>query len=364
MKKTRLHSQHVALKGKLIEFFGWEMPVEYSAGIVEEHLTVRRQAGLFDVSHMGEILISGPQALEFVQFLTPNNAARTGPAKAQYSALTTPQGTFVDDMLVYCLEEQVTYLLVVNAANTDKDFDWILSHSGGFDVNVENQSDAYSQLALQGRNALEILNPLTPAALDDLGSFGVIHTQVAGIESMVSRTGYTGEDGFEIYTRSDSPEIIWDAVMEKGADHGLKPIGLGARDTLRLEACLMLYGNDIDDSTTALEAGLRWLVKFKKGDFLGREALLKQKEEGLVRKLAGFEIQGRGIARPHYPVLVDGKKVGEVTSGTFSPLMKKSIGLTYLPVESAEAGTEIEIEIRGKGVPAGVVELPFYKRDY
>jgi aminomethyltransferase len=181
---------------------------------------------------------------------------------------------------------------------------------------------------------------------------------------MVSRTGYTGEDGFEIYSRSDNPEVIWDSLMESGSVHGLKPIGLGARDTLRLEACLMLYGNDIDDTTTALEAGLRWLVKFKKGEFLGREALLKQKEEGLVRKLAGFEVLGRGIARPHYPVLVGGQKIGEVTSGTFSPLLKKSIGLAYLPIESTEAGTDLDIEIRGRGIPARVVELPFYKRDY
>jgi aminomethyltransferase len=365
MKKTRLHSRHVDLKGKMIEFFGWEMPVEYiGGGIVEEHLAVRSQAGLFDVSHMGEVLVSGPQALDYVQFLTPNNAARTSPSKAQYSALTTPEGTFMDDMLVYCLDEGQKYLLVVNAANTDKDYAWIQSHTDGFEVTVENQSDLYSQMALQGRKARDILKTLTPVDLDELKSFDVVHTRVAGIESMVSRTGYTGEDGFEIYSRSDNPEVIWDSLMESGSVHGLKPIGLGARDTLRLEACLMLYGNDIDDTTTALEAGLRWLVKFKKGEFLGREALLKQKEEGLVRKLAGFEVLGRGIARPHYPVLVGGQKIGEVTSGTFSPLLKKSIGLAYLPIESTEAGTDLDIEIRGRGVPARVVELPFYKRDY
>jgi len=361
MKKTRLFAQHTGLNGKMIEFFGWEMPVEYS-GIVEEHLAVRRQAGLFDVSHMGEILVSGPQALEYVQFLTPNNAARTSPSKAQYSALTTPQGTFVDDMLVYNLDD-THYLLVVNAANSDKDFAWVESHTQSFDVTVENLSDSYSQLALQGRKSLEILTPLTAADLDQLKSFEVVHTQVVGLDSMVSRTGYTGEDGFEIYTQSENPEIIWNTLLEKGAPHGLKPIGLGARDTLRLEACLMLYGNDIDDTTTVLEAGLRWLVKFKKGDFLGREALLKQKEEGLTRKLAGFEILGRGIARPHYPVFWEGDRVGEVTSGTYSPFLKKSIGLTYLPLEACEVGTDLSIEIRGKTKPARVVELPFYKRD-
>jgi len=362
MKTTRLHDNHIKLKGRMIEFFGWEMPVEYS-GIMDEHLAVRNQAGLFDVSHMGEILVSGPQALEYVQHLTPNNAARTSPEKAQYSALTTPEGTFVDDLLVYCLDE-TRYLLVVNAANTDKDFEWIRTHTEGFDVTVENVSDRYSQLALQGRKAADILKTLTAANLEALGSFAVVHTEVAGIASMVSRTGYTGEDGFEIYTQSETPGIIWDALMEKGEANGLKPIGLGARDTLRLEACLMLYGNDIDDTTTALEAGLRWLVKFKKGDFLGRETLLKQKEEGLVRKLAGFEVVGRGIARSHYPVFVGGNRVSEVTSGTFAPFLKKSIGLTYLPIESTEVGTDLEIEVRGKRIPARVVEIPFYKRDY
>ncbi len=362
MKTTRLHDNHIKLKGRMIEFFGWEMPVEYS-GIMDEHLAVRNQAGLFDVSHMGEILVSGPQALEYVQHLTPNNAARTSPEKAQYSALTTPEGTFVDDLLVYCLDE-THYLLVVNAANTDKDFEWIRTHTEGFDVTVENVSDRYSQLALQGRKAVDILKTLTPADLEALGSFAVVHTEVAGIASMVSRTGYTGEDGFEIYTQSETPGIIWDALLEKGEAHGLKPIGLGARDTLRLETCLMLYGNDIDDTTTALEAGLRWLVKFKKGDFLGRETLLKQKEEGLARKLAGFEVVGRGIARSHYPVFVGGNRVSEVTSGTFAPFLKKSIGLTYLPIESTEVGTDLEIEVRGKRIPARVVEIPFYKRDY
>ncbi len=362
MKTTRLHDNHIKLKGRMIEFFGWEMPVEYS-GIMDEHLAVRNQAGLFDVSHMGEILVSGPQALEYVQHLTPNNAARTSPEKAQYSALTTPEGTFVDDLLVYCLDE-THYLLVVNAANTDKDFEWIRTHTEGFEVTVENVSDRYSQLALQGRKAVDILKTLTPADLEALGSFAVVHTEVAGIASMVSRTGYTGEDGFEIYTQSETPGIIWDALMDKGEAHGLKPIGLGARDTLRLETCLMLYGNDIDDTTTVLEAGLRWLVKFKKGDFLGRETLLKQKEEGLARKLAGFEVVGRGIARSHYPVFVGGNRVSEVTSGTFAPFLKKSIGLTYLPIESTEVGTDLEIEVRGKRIPARVVEIPFYKRDY
>jgi len=362
MKTTRLYASQKILRAKMIEFFGWEMPVEFS-GIVSEHIAVRTKAGLFDVSHMGEILISGKQALDFVQYLTPNNAARLEPNMAQYTALTTPTGTFVDDMLVYCLDEE-KYLCVVNAANSDKDYEWILGHMGGFDVSVENQSDIYTQLALQGREAKAILEPLTGIDLDNMKPFRAARGSVAGVGALVSRTGYTGEDGYEIYTQSENPAKMWDAILEEGKARGLLPIGLGARDTLRLEANLMLYGNDIDETTTVLEAGLGWLVKFKKGDFLGREALLKQKEEGLSRKLVGFEIVGRGIARPHYSVLIEGAKVSQVNSGSYSPYLKKSIGLTYLPIEHTEEGTEFEIEIRGNRVIAKVIPLPFYKRDY
>jgi aminomethyltransferase len=361
LKRTRLYPAHKELKAKFVEFFGWEMPIGYT-GIIEEHLAVRQKAGLFDVSHMGEIVISGPQALDFVQYLTPNNAARLTPEKAQYSALTTPQGTFVDDLLIYCLDER-TYLLVVNAANSDKDYRWILSHTEGFDVEVKNRSDDYTQLALQGPMALKILQPLTEIVLEDLSSFGVNSGSVAGVEVFVSRTGYTGEDGFEIYTLNENPEKMWFAILEQGEALGLLPIGLGARDTLRLEAKLMLYGNDIDETTTLLEADLGWLVKFKKGDFLGREALLKQKEEGIRRKIVGFELIDRGVARDHYPVFIKGEKVSEIKSGSFSPFLKKSIGLTYLPVEHAEVGTEFEIEIRGKRVKAKVIPTPFYKRE-
>jgi aminomethyltransferase len=362
MKTTKLYTSQKKLGAKMIEFFGWEMPVEFS-GIVSEHMAVRTKAGLFDVSHMGEILISGKQALEFLQYLTPNNAARLTPDKAQYTALTTPQGTFIDDMLVYCLNEE-RYLCVVNAANSDKDYEWILSHKGDFDVDVENQSDSYTQLALQGREAEAILQPLTGINLEEMKTFRTARGSVAGVGALVSRTGYTGEDGFEIYTQSQDPAKIWDALLEEGEARGLIPIGLGARDTLRLEATLMLYGNDIDETTTVLEAGLGWLVKFKKGDFLGREVLLKQKEEGLQRKIVGFEVLGRGIARPHYPVFIDGKKVSEVNSGSYSPYLKKSIGLTYLPIEYTEDGTEFDVEIRGTFVKAKVIPLPFYKRDY
>jgi len=361
MKRTRLYAAHEKEGAKFVEFFGWEMPIEYS-GIIQEHMAVRHHAGLFDVSHMGEIVMSGNQALDFVQYLTPNNAARLDVNKAQYSALTTPQGTFVDDLLVYYLDENV-FLLVVNAANTDKDFQWILSHKQGFDVDVQNKSENYTQVALQGSEAHKILQPLTEIELNDMSGFAVERGSVAGVEAIVSRTGYTGEDGFEIYTLSPNPEKIWDAIMEEGKTYSLLPIGLGARDTLRLEATLMLYGNDIDESTTVLEAGLRWLIKFKKGDFLGREVLLKQKEEGIRRKIVGFELIGRGIARPHYPVFVDDEKVAEVRSGSFSPFLHKSIGLTYLPIEYTEIGTEFAIEIRGKRIKAKVVPTPFYKKE-
>lgn len=360
MKRTRLNSFHKKLGGKMIEFFGWEMPVDFS-GIIKEHMAVRTKAGLFDVSHMGEILITGNQALDFVQFLTPNDAARLVPKKAQYSALTTPKGTFIDDLLVYCLSPE-EYLLVVNAANSDKDYEWILSHKRGFDAEVENKSEDYTQLALQGPKALEILQPLTAINLEEIKPFWSNGGKIERQEVLVSRTGYTGEDGFEIYTLSLHPEKIWEAILDKGKESGLVPVGLGARDTLRLEAKLMLYGNDIDETRTVLEAGLGWLVKFKKGDFLGREALLKQKEDGIKRKLVGFEIVGEGIARSHYPIFIEDKKISEVTSGSYSPYLKKSIGLTYLPLEYTEAGTEFEIGIRERRTKAKVVPTPFYKR--
>ncbi len=361
MKRTRLYPCHLELGAKMIEFFGWEMPVEFK-GIIDEHLAVRKTAGLFDVSHMGEILIQGPDALAFVQYLTPNDASRLSQNQAQYTALTTPKGTFIDDMLAYNLGDN-KFLLVVNAANSDKDYEWIASHKGAFHVQVENASDAYTQLALQGPNSLQIFKPLTEINLDEMKYFWSAWGKVSGEEALVSRTGYTGEDGFEIYTLSQNPGVIWEAIIEQGKSFGLLPIGLGARDTLRLEAKLMLYGNDIDETTTVMEADLKWLVKFKKGDFLGKEVLLKQSEEGIKRKIIGFELLERGIARPHYPVFIRGEKVSEVNSGSYSPFLKKSIGLTYLPIEYTEVGTEFEIGIRDKRTKAKVVQTPFYKRE-
>ena len=360
MKRTRLFECQKSLGGKMIEFFGWEMPVEFK-GIIDEHLAVRKRAGLFDVSHMGEISVRGPEALEFLQHLTPNDVSRLFPIKAQYTALTTQKGTFIDDLLIYCLDEN-DYLLVVNAANTEKDFEWILDHKGEFNVSIENVSDNYTQMALQGPKALDILQPLTELRLEEIKMFSAGWGSISGEKVLFSRTGYTGEDGFEIYTLSTKPERIYNLILRSGKSFELSPVGLGARDTLRLEATLMLYGNDIDDTTTVLEAGLGWLVKFKKGDFLGKKALLKQKKSGVKKKIVGFEITGRGIARPHYPVFVQGEKVSEVNSGTYAPFLKKSIGLTYLPIKYTEVDTEIAISIRETLTPAKIIPLPFYKR--
>jgi aminomethyltransferase len=360
MKRTRFYPDQEKLGGRMIEFFGWEMPVEYT-GIINEHLAVRQRAGLFDVSHMGEIRVQGPQALDFLQHITPNDVARLSPGQAQYTALTTPHGTFVDDMLIYCLEPDL-FLLVVNASNSDKDFRWVADHSAPYKVMVENLSEAYSQLALQGPAAEKILQPLTDIPLAQMKSFASAQGRVAGVAGLVSRTGYTGEDGFEVYTHDPNPGPLWEAILAQGKPFGLLPIGLGARDTLRLEAKLMLYGNDIDETTTMLEADLKWVIKFKKGDFLGREALLKQSEEGIKRKIVGFELLGRGIARPHYPVFAGGVQVSQVCSGTFAPCLKKSIGLAYLPLEQTAIGTEFEIDLRGQRTRAKVVPTPFYKR--
>jgi len=361
MKRTRLYDSHKKWNARMIEFFGWEMPVEYK-GIIDEHMAVRTKAGLFDVSHMGEVVVRGKDALAFVQHLTPNDAARLAPGQVQYTALTTPEGTFVDDMLVYCVGPE-DYFLVVNASNADKDYAWIVAHAKGFAVTTENRSSAYSQLALQGPEAVAVLQELTALDLAHIQSFHFAFGKVAGVDALVSRTGYTGEDGFEIYMVDPNPGVVWDAILAKGGDHGVMPIGLGARDTLRLEAKLMLYGNDISDKTTVLEADLKWICKFQKGDFLGKAVLERQLVEGVRRKIAGFEITDRGIARPHYPVLVGGTKLSEVSSGTFAPFLKKSIGLAYLPIEHTVIGTEIGIGIRDKVVKAKVVPTPFYKRE-
>lgn len=363
MKKTKLNKAHYTLKGKMVEFVGWDLPVQYS-GINEEHNTVRTTGGLFDVSHMGEVRFKGPQALDAVQYITCNNVAKLKPGKIHYSGLMTDKGCFVDDLLVYMISE-TEYFLVVNASNLEKDYAYMQEKAGHFDVEMTNESDDYSQIAIQGPNAEKLVSQFTDEDLSAIAYYHFVFGKVSGMDAIISRTGYTGEDGFEVYMKADEEQAsqLFLELAEKGKALGIIPAGLGARDTLRLEAGMPLYGNDIDDTHTAYEANLKWIVKLKKGEFLGRDVLLKQKKEGVTRKLAGFELTGRGIARHGYPVYVDGEQYGEVCSGTFSPYLKKSIGTAYLPIEKCEVGTEFEVEIRGKKVAAKVVETPFYKRE-
>ncbi len=361
LRRTPLHAIHVAAGGKLVEFAGWEMPVQYT-GVIDEHTAVRTRAGVFDVSHMGEAAVRGPQALDFLQFVTCNNVARLDPGRAHYTALTLPNGAFVDDLLIYMLAEG-DYLLVLNAANTTKDVAWLHENVGDHDVSVEDVSSAWAQIALQGPRAEAILQRLTALDLADVKYYGFVRTELEGGTCIVSRTGYTGEDGFEIYGPPEAAEGIWQSIMSAGADCGVVPVGLGARDTLRLEAKLALYGNDIDDTTTVIEADLGWIVKLKKGEFIGRDVLARQKKEGTSRKLVGFEMAGRAIARRGYPAIKDGESVGTVTSGTRAPFLHKNIGLAYLPAGMWQPGTAFEVEIRGRAEPAVVVPTPFYKRE-
>ncbi len=359
MKKTPLYEVHRALGARMITFAGFEMPVMYSS-IIEEHMAVRERAGLFDVSHMGEIFVSGSDALEFLQWITSNDVGKMKVGRAKYNALPTERGTVVDDLLVYKMDDEL-YMLVVNAANIDKDFQWLMEHSNDFDVKLENLSAEYFQLALQGPLAQQILQPLADFELSTIKYYRFKVAEVLGTEVILSRTGYTGEDGFEIYGPAEEAKKFWDAIMEVGRDHGMLPAGLGARDSLRLEAGMNLYGNDMDETTTLLEADLEWIVKWEK-DFLGKEALLKQKKEGLRRKLVGFEMVDRGLPRHGYKVYVDGKEYGVVASGGYAPYIKKNIGNVYLPIEKAREGEEFEIEIRGKLHRARVVSRPFYSR--
>ena len=361
LKKTPLNAAHHKLGAKMVPFVGWEMPVQYT-GVIDEHIAVRTRAGLFDVSHMGEVIVTGPDALNFLQKISSNNVAKLVPGKIQYTGLLYPQGTFVDDMLIYCMSEEY-YFVVVNAANTDKDFAFMQEHAEG-NVTLDNASDRYAQIAVQGPKAYEIVSQLCDLDLTDMKYYWFGEGKVCGIESIVSRTGYTGEDGFEVYCAPDAAEGIWDAILVAGKPHGIAPCGLAARDTLRLEARMALYGNDIDDTTTVLEADLGWILKFKRPvDFHGKEVLLRQKEEGISRKLVGFEMVDKGIARHGYPVFVGGEEVGKVTSGSYAPYLKKNIGLAYLPIESTEIGTGFEVGVRNKRLRAVVVETPFYKRE-
>ena len=343
----------------MVPFGGFSMPVEYS-GLTREHNAVRHAAGLFDVSHMGEFRMAGPEALNLVQYVTCNDAWRLTDGQAQYSALPSEEGTVVDDLLVYRKSTQ-EFMLVVNAANIENDYRWIRSHNR-FDALVEDISETTTLLALQGPRAQEILQPLVHGPLPAIAPYHFEAGSVLGVDAILSRTGYTGEDGFEIYFLAEHSEVIWNGILEAGQPFGLLPAGLGARNTLRLEAKMLLYGNDMDLTTNFFEAGLGWIVKLDKGDFIGRDALRKHKAEGVKRILVGFQMLGREIAREHYAVFIDGRQAGHVTSGSPSITLKKNIGLTYLPREHSAIGSRFQIDVRGRACDAQVVPTPFYKR--
>jgi aminomethyltransferase len=360
LKKTPLNEVEHELGGKMVDFGGWELPVQFS-GIMDEHKAVRERVGLFDVSHMGEVTIRGAQALELLQRTTCNDVSKLEDGRAQYNGLLYPTGGFVDDILVY-KEGDHDYLVVVNASNADKDFEWFREQASGLDVEVRNVSAEWAQLALQGPRALAVLQPLTGSDLSAIKYYRFTRGQVDGIDAIISRTGYTGEDGFELYCAPDVAPRLFRKLMEAGAGEGILACGLGARDTLRLEAKMALYGNDIDDTTTPLQADLGWIVKLDKGDFNGRDVLAREKSGGVARVLAGFEMIDRGIARHGYPIVEGNDEIGVVTSGTQSPTLKKPIGLAYLPPGKAAIGTEFSVLIRGKETRARVAPTPFYKR--
>jgi len=360
MKDTALSAKHIALGAKMVPFAGYNMPVQYE-GINVEHETVRNSVGVFDVSHMGEFLLSGPNALNLIQKVTTNDASTLTIGRAQYSCLPNGKGGIVDDLIIYRIKEE-QYLLVVNASNIDKDWNWISSHND-LGVEMRNLSNDYSLLAIQGPKAVEAMQSLTSVNLSEISYYHFEVSDFAGIEHVIiSATGYTGSGGFEIYCKNNEVEQVWDKVFEAGAAFGIKPIGLAARDTLRLEMGFCLYGNDIDDTTSPLEAGLGWITKFTK-ECVHSEVLKKRKEAGVSRKLVAFEMVDRGIPRHDYPIEdANGNVIGKVTSGTMSPSMKIAIGLGYVNTNNTAIDTEIYISIRDKGVKAKVVKLPFYKK--
>ncbi len=360
LRKTALNSRHRASSARMVPYAGWEMPVEYS-GITNEHMAVRTRAGVFDVSHMGEIEIAGKNALVAVQRIMSNDAGRLKIGQTQYSGLLTLEGTFLDDLLVYRMAPS-HFMLVVNAANTAKDYAWIAEQVKQVgDAAVVDSSSRYALISIQGPASLEVLQTIATVDLSDVRYYWFTHGEVASARAIISRTGYTGEDGFEIFVPPNMAERVWLALLEAGREADVIPCGLGARDTLRLEAAMRLYGNDIDESTTVLEADLGWIVGWNKEHFNGRGPLVEQKESGVGRKLVGFEVTGTGIARHGYAVLKDGRQIGTVTSGTQTPWLRKAIGMAYVPAEIAALDTPIEIEIRGRTVGARIVALPFYK---
>jgi len=359
LRTTPLHATHKKMGAKMVDFGGWDMPVLYSS-LLEEHHAVRQRVGIFDVSHMGEIEVRGPEALKLVDYVSTNNASKLKIGQAHYSGLLYEHGGFVDDILVHKVADD-HFFICVNASNQDKDFEHIAAHNK-FDCTVENAGEKYAQIAIQGPRALETLQKLTPVELAPIKYYWFTDGLVSGTNARIARTGYTGEDGFEIYVPPSEAPRIWDEILAAGQEFGIKPAGLGARNTLRLEAKMALYGHEIDATITPWEADLAWIVKLDKGEFIGKNALLKQKEAGLTRKLAGFEMTGRGIGRDGYEVQLDGAAAGWVTSGGPAPTLNKNIGLCYLPIAQAEVGKTIQVMVRNQPVDAITVATPFYKR--
>jgi len=360
MKQTSLTQTHIALGAKMVEFAGYNMPVLYT-GINEEHETVRNKVGVFDVSHMGEFILKGPDALDLIQRVTSNDASKLTDGKVQYSCLPNDKGGIIDDLLVYRIDEK-TYMLVVNASNIEKDWNWIMKHNNR-NVEMHNISDQTTLLAVQGPESVNALQPLTEIDLSSIQYYSFVKGEFAGCKNvLISATGYTGAGGFEIYFENQYAQKIWDAIFESGKPWGIKPAGLGARDTLRLEMGFCLYGNDIDDSTSPIEAGLGWITKFTK-EFENSAQLKKQKDEGVTKKLVGFEMLERGIPRHGYPIVdMNGNTIGEVSSGTQSPSLQKAIGMGYVKTENSKEGSEIFVKIRDKSLKAKVVKVPFYKK--
>ena len=360
LKRTPLYGEHASLGAKIVPFAGYEMPVQYPTGITAEHKAVREAAGLFDVSHMGEYIVSGPQALDLVQRVTVNDASKMEVGQAQYSAMCYPHGGVVDDLIVYRFADH--WMLVVNASNLAKDLAWIRSHAGGLDVEVEDRSEEMALIALQGPAAREILRPLASIDVDDVRYYHFKEGKVNGAPAIIAGTGYTGEDGFELCVANEDAVGLWRALLAGGRGAGLIPAGLGSRDSLRLEVGYALYGNDLDDQHTPLESGLGWITKLDKGDFIGRDALVRQKEAGVPRRLVGMQITGKAFPRHGYPVLSGGTPVGVVTSGTVSPSLGWGVAMGYVPPELAKPDTALQIDVRGKPADAVVKRPPFYTK--
>jgi len=361
IRRTPFHEFHKEAGARLIDFGGWDMPVQYT-GTLAEHAGCRERVGLFDVSHMGEVRFLGPRALDAVQYLVTNDVSRLVDGQAQYTAMCNERGGIVDDLIVYRVGPE-NILICVNAANRAKDLAWMRAHNP-FAAEIVNESDQWAQLAIQGRHAAALLQSLTPVPLEPIKNYWFAHATVAGVEGcIVARTGYTGEDGFEVFLPAGAADLLWTAVHAAGEPFGLVDVGLGARDTLRLEMKYSLYGNDLTDDTTPLEAGLGWVTKLEAGDFVGRDALLRQKAGGIPRRLVGLQVEGK-IARAHSAILHGGERVGEVTSGTRSPTLGTNIAVGYVPAHLSAPGTQLEVDVRGSLAPAAVVKTPFYTRPY